>query len=378
MKSLIVAGGGVAGIYASILIKKACPGLSLTVLEANDKTLRKLLATGNGRCNLSNRQMNSLFYEGTDLTQVEEIVSKFDIVDALKQLGIQTKWLNDLLYPRSEQAKTVRDVLMAHVEKLGIKVLTQTAILSIAYHRHTYHITTDKQTFKSDGLILTMGTVAGGLSYGCDRAFILSPLYLNIRDYEPMLTKMVTKENLKSLKGTRVKGRITLKKDDHTLAVEDGELLFTNYGVSGIAVMNLSRDYVPGCTLHIDMMPDITLSELKEMIISSPLDEPLTGLLPGELTKYFIKHHFDYPIIKNMTLHIVELKGASDAQVMKGGITLNQLNDHLEFKNYPHLYAAGEILDVTGLCGGYNLHFAFASAARVAEGIIDELKEDVT
>ncbi|MBO6047492.1 MAG: NAD(P)/FAD-dependent oxidoreductase, partial [Erysipelotrichaceae bacterium] len=299
-------------------------------------------------------------------------------VDALKQLGIQTKWLNDLLYPRSEQAKTVRDVLMAHVEKLGIKVLTQTPILSIAYHRHTYHITTDKQTFKSDGLILTMGTVAGGLSYGCDRAFVLSPLYLNIRDYEPMLTKMVTKENLKSLKGTRVKGRITLKKDDHTLAVEDGELLFTNYGVSGIAVMNLSRDYVPGCTLHIDMMPDITLSELKEMIISSPLDEPLTGLLPGELTKYFIKHHFDYPIIKNMTLHIVELKGASDAQVMKGGITLNQLNDHLEFKNYPHLYAAGEILDVTGLCGGYNLHFAFASAARVAEGIIDELKEDVT
>ena len=376
MKSLIIAGGGVAGIYAAILIKKVCPNCDLVVIEANDKTLRKLLATGNGRCNLSNSHMDISHYEGLDLTPVEHLLEDFDIVDALGSLGIQTKWLNGLLYPQSEQAKTVRQVLMSHVEALSIKVLTGKAIDMIVYKRHQYNVVMKDERLAADGLILTMGTTAGGLSTGCDREMILSPLYIRFRHFEPMLTKMVTSENVKALKGVRVKGRFSLKYHDSLIAQEEGELLFTAYGVSGIAVMNLSRDYVQGCTLHIDMMPNVSRKSLKAMIDKSPLAQPLDGILPAELTQYFIKHHLDASRIKDFTLHITSLKGAADAQVMKGGITLDQLTDDFEFKHYPHLYAAGEILDVTGLCGGYNLHFALASASKVATAVIKALKEN--
>lgn len=368
MKKIIIVGAGASGVYLSILLKQANPSRDVIVLEANKTPLKKLLATGNGRCNLSNKDMDISHYEGDNLHLIKDIIDDFNMEEELKSLGLYTKYMGSLLYPRSEQAKSVKNILMSHAENLGVVFLYEQKVEDI-YYDGTYHLKTETSHYHSDAVVLAMGTPAGKLSTMDDRAHILRHLDLSMKKMTPSLTQMITTPVYKQLKGVRVKGHFTLEKEGHILREEDGEMLFTQYGVSGIAIMQLSRSYQKGCRLHIDMMKEYTKEELKDIIDSlQELEHPYDGLVPYQISALLEKTE-PLSFLKNLTLDVKELREAQYAQVMSGGILLENMNDSLESKVYPHLYAMGELLNVTGDCGGYNLHFALACAKRIAKSI---------
>lgn len=368
MRKIIIVGAGASGVYLSILLKQSHPSLDVIVLEANKTPLKKLLATGNGRCNLSNKEMNISHYEGDQLDLVKDIIEDFNMEEAMKSLGLYTKYMGNLLYPRSEQAKSVKNILMSHAENLGVVFLYEQKVEDI-YYDGTYHIKTETSHYHSDGVVLAMGTPAGKLSTMDDRQKILRHLDLLMKKMTPSLTQMITHPVYKQLKGVRVKGHFTLEKEGRILREEDGELLFTQYGVSGIAVMQLSRCYEEGCRLHIDMMKEYTKEELKDIIDSlQELEHPYDGLVSYQISALLEKTK-PLPFLKDLNLEVKELREAQYAQVMSGGILLENVNSSLESKKYPHLYAMGELLNVTGDCGGYNLHFALACAKRIARDL---------
>lgn len=371
MKKVLIVGGGASGMFCAVRLKEYNPSCDVTVLEAAASPMKKLLVTGSGRCNLSHRPMKMNRYDGDITPVVSRIIKDFDMEEEMAKEGLAVKWLGDLMYPMSEQARSVKDVLSERAETLGVRVLTD-MFVRLVYDDNGLKLDTQKGVLDADAVVLAMGTRAGGQSGTHDREDIIRDLNLPVRAYEPMLAGMKTKVR-KAWKGIRVKGVFTLTHQNKTLASEEGELLFAEDGVSGIAVMNLSRDYVPGCTLHLDLAPSKSADDLRTMIRTSPLDNPLTGILPERMAKDLAGEKDPAALIKKMTFDITGLRDARFAQAEKGGVRVRALTDDLESRAHPGLYVIGEMLNVTGVCGGYNLHFAFASADHVARALGEAL-----
>lgn len=368
MKKIIIAGAGASGVLCAIYLKQFLYDVDVIVLEQNNAPLKKLLATGNGRCNLSNKKIDICRYSGDNINRIKDLLD-YDIVNEFYHLGILTRYQGDLLYPRSEQALTVKNCLMNKAESLGVLFFYDQEVKDIKYEKKM--IITTKQTFHFDEFIFAMGSPAGKLSGKTfDRYQILEKLHLQVNPLIPSLVQMKTNPVLSSLKGVRIKGTFTL---DHQYQ-EKGELLFTDDGVSGIAIMLLSRYFQPHMTLEIDMFDDYSEKELYQMIEERLQNDDghfYDGLVHHKIAQYLEKQNFQNTkdivrALKHFQLEVVGLRDESYAQVLRGGLALKELNDDLEIKKYPHMYAIGEILDVAGDCGGFNLHFAFACAYRVA------------
>lgn len=373
MKRIIIIGAGASGLFCAIKCKELMNNVDVIVLEANKQPLKKLLATGNGRCNLSNKSLSFDQYNGEVTKPIQEIISQFDDQKEFLEEGLLTKWMGNLLYPASEQAKSVAEVLLDRAHHLGIAILTEQTVISLKENNQGYKIICEQASYDAYFVILAMGSQAGLLSTENDRQKIIGNL-LPMVPFRPSLTQMYTSPVLKSLKGVRVKAIVKLMDQDALLSCEKGELLFTDYGVSGICVMQLSRFYEPGCHLEIDMMPSLEEEELEAILKKSPLTRPLMGLVNTKIEQYLFKNKEPVRMLKNLKLSITGLRDYKTSQVMQGGVVVRALDDNLESKRHPGLFVIGELLNVTGNCGGYNLHFAFASAKHVAnaiEGIIN-------
>ena len=373
MKRIIIIGAGASGLFCEIKCKELMNNVDVIVLEANKQPLKKLLATGNGRCNLSNKSLSFDQYNGEITKTIQDIISQFDDQKEFLEEGLLTKWMGNLLYPASEQAKSVAEVLLDRAHHLGIAILTEQTVISIKENNKGYKIICEKASYDADFVVMAMGSQAGLLSTENDRQKIIGNL-LPMVPFRPSLTQMYTSPVLKSLKGVRVKAIVKLMDQDALLSCEKGELLFTDYGVSGICVMQLSRFYEPGCHLEIDMMPSLEEEELEAILKKSPLTRPLMGLVNTKIEQYLFKNKEPVRTLKNLKLSITGLRDYKTSQVMQGGVVVRALDDNLESKRHPGLFVIGELLNVTGNCGGYNLHFAFASAKHVAnaiEGIIN-------
>ena len=380
MKKVIIIGAGVSGVYLSILLKqKLNEKMSVIVLEQNSSSLKKLLATGNGRCNLSNRDMNIRYYQSDCQDIVEKIITSFDMQEAMADIGLLCQYQNHLLYPKSEQALSVKRVLMNEAERLGVLFFYEQEV-DLIKREHCYQVYTQKQMFSADYVVFAMGSEAGKLSgIHSSRYDILEKLKMKVISPYPSLVQMKTKPALKQLKGVRVKGCFSLLENGQVIHREKGELLFTDYGVSGIAVMQLSAYCQPHhqYEISIDFFDEIDERKFHEFIelrMNKEYNHFYDGLINSKIALYLEKMNLSSSkkivrILKDMRLKVVGLQSYETAQVMKGGLSLHEVNDCLELNKYPCLYAMGEILNVTGLCGGYNLHFAFASASVVANAI---------
>jgi len=380
MKRIIIIGAGAAGVYLSILLKQRLKEKGeVIVLEQNALPLKKLLATGNGRCNLSNRDMDISYYQCDDPHLVKDIIMNFDMVGAMEDLGLCCLYQGNLLYPKSEQALSVKQILMERANELGVLFFYEQEVLQII-PKERYHIQTNQQCFKADDVVLAMGSEAGKLSgIKQTRYHILKDLHLKVIKPIPSLVQMKTQPVMKQWKGVRVKGTFTLLENNSVVHQEKGELLFTDYGVSGIAIMQLSSYFQEGH--HYDLSIDFFdhMSEKKcheyiELRHRKYYNHFYSGLLNSKIAQTFEKRkestvQEQVRLLKDFRLHIVGLHSFENAQVMRGGLSLKELDQDLQIIKYPHLYAMGEILNVAGMCGGYNLHFAFASARRVAEAI---------
>ena len=378
-QKIIIVGGGISGIYCSILLKQKLNNVDVIVLESNAQPLKKLLSTGNGRCNLSNTHLSIDFYHSDCQPYIADIIHTFDIHE-LEDLGLSLTTINNLVYPRSEQALSVKRVLLENANNLGVTIITNQHVNDIEYINNQYHLHTSSNVYHSDYCILALGSNASKLSGSDnDRYNILKKLNLEIVDTQSSLCALNTKKSY-PFKGVRVKGKVTLLQNNKEIHSETGELLFTDYGISGICVMQLSH-YIDDNQNHyqvvLDMFHELTQEQLYQLLFNNKKisDHYLDGLVNTKIAEYFEKKDIKEVahILKHFTFDITSKRDKEYAQVISGGLSFEEVNQCLEVDRYPHLYCLGELLNVNGMCGGYNIHFALSSAKRAANQIIREL-----
>ncbi len=385
---IAVIGGGASGIASAIYAKRINKKNSVTVFERSDRILKKLLATGNGRCNLSNTDVSDKNYFSSNNEIVKEIISQYSSEEEkafFESIGIMFAEEDGRIYPYSRRASAVLDALRFECEHLGINIRTNAFINKIERSGNRFVI--NDEVF--DKVILSVGGNSAP-SFGTDGNGIklLSSLGHNAKKFTYALSPVKVRENTKSLKGIRAKGSITLIKNGKTERSETGEIQFTDYGLSGIAMMQLSRSVNAGDVLSIDLIPETDkeaifnmLKNRKTTLAHLSSEDFLTGFLHKALGQYILnilKINAKKPsgelsekdimrlsdLIKTLSFTAMELVGKEQSQASCGGAYLTEFNPNtLESLKCPNFYCTGELLDAVGDCGGYNLHWAWTTAS---------------
>lgn len=388
---VIIIGGGASGLF---LASQLPFSLKVAILESNDRVGKKLLATGNGKCNLTNLDMNIVHYNKPSF--VEEFLDKFDAHDTIasfEKMGLVTKVVDKRVYPYGECASQVLDVLRRAVERGGIDVLTAHVVNDIDAFNDGFTVSgvvrkEDKPneafSYNADNVVLATGSPA---TFGKDSLALCQRLGHGVRAYTPSLVPIKTnKEPLKGLQGVRAKAGVRIG-----YRYEVGEVLFKDFGISGIAVFNMSSEIARGRAkvgdmLTVDFMPEYSRAEVEEILRKRDNNRTVAELLVGTFhskiqeriiwaagcaadDKATNKISAIANAIKNYKFTIEGLGDASLAQVMSGGLDTREFDENLMSLKVKGLYAVGEALDVDGDCGGYNLQWAFASAKAVATAI---------
>lgn len=395
MRHVAVIGGGAAGMMAAITAARE--GVKVTILEHKDRIGKKILSTGNGRCNFTNTYQTPACYRSDNRDFAWNIIQKFNVektISFFKELGIYPKDRNGYLYPYSDQAAAILEVLQIEIAKLNICVMTEINVLDIQPVKRGIRVTTDKKTITVDSVILACGSKAAPVTGSDGSGYQLAKLLGHrIVPVLPALVQLRCAEKFyKSISGVRVQGTVEIYADDISLASDTGEIQLTNYGISGIPVFQVSR-YVAkaiyqkqSVTAVLNFMPDMNkdefLSFLQERITLCPhktLDEFFTGIFPKKLCELWIRlsrlpkemRVSDLSgeqleklvlLIQHLRTHITETNAFEQAQICCGGVDTTEINpDTLESNYVQGIYFAGELLDVDGICGGYNLQWAWSS-----------------
>lgn len=367
MKTIII-GAGVSGVVAAISLKDKCPDEDILLIEQCDKPLKKILATGNGKCNISNKKLDYKKYK--NYQYVLPILRKFGYVyqkNFLREIGVETKLVGDLVYPVSESAITVRDAFLRNLEKENIKINLSEKLIDYKINPIKITVFTDKNKYSVDRLIIATGG-ASSPNLGSDGSIfkILEAHGYCLNKIEPGLTPIRTVENTKILDGTRVKCSASLYKNHSLIHKESGEVLFKAHGLSGIVIMNLSsiiaRNLKYNYTIELDLLEDYKDHEINDYIHQKGEDAFLNAFLHPNLVKYFKENKIKPSFAKRLAFKFDSLSGFTNSQVTVGGIDFIDIDENLMSKREHDVYFIGEVLDVDGPCGGYNLSWALASA----------------
>lgn len=398
MLNVIVIGGGASGLMAAIwAARNQC---KVTVLEQKDKLGKKILATGNGKCNYTNYYQNEACYRGTDTSKAMKVYETFDVhntIDFFRELGIYPKDRNGYVYPNSGQAASVLDVLLLEAKRLHVTMLTDCKVESVKPVKNGFQIVTNQKKFQANHVIITTGGCASS-KLGSDGSGYKIAKALGHSIIKPLPALVQLKSNakyLKTLSGVRCEAFVTLKVDGKMETSERGEILFANYGVSGIPVMQMSRfaavgmDEGKNVEIIIDFLPEISYDELLHDVENRvargtirSVEQLFIGLLNHKLTYTILKELKIDPEmpasklrkdqwkafankVKHFEIKITDTNGFENAQTSTGGIPLSEINcDTMESKKVHGVYFAGELLDVDGTCGGYNLQWAWSSGYK--------------
>ena len=397
---IAVIGGGASGLMAAITAKKS--GKEVVILERKDRILKKVLITGNGRCNITNVNANISNYFGKNIFSVENILNRFtpqDTMDFFNGLGIVCNEENrGKVYPLSGQASSVVDALRFEAEKLGIKIETEFYVRKIEKDGFKFRIySEDRKKIEAGRVILA----AGGQSYpelgSNGSGFELAKeLGHSVTKLSPSIVQLKTEKNqVKGLQGIKTDVAVTAYGDNKKICIYDGELLFTDYGISGNVVFNISfvMPLYKNVEFEIDFMEKFDYNELYEMLkerkrILSHLtmENYFNGMINKKLGQFLSKvsgiEKLSKPVkdlndsdirklctvLKKYRVKILETTGFKNAQVTAGGVSLDEVNtEALESKIVKGLYFSGEVLDVYGECGGFNLQWAWASGYIAGE-----------
>ena len=403
MKVLVI-GGGASGMAAALTAAQV-PGAQVTLLERQARVGRKLLATGKGRCNLTNRHIESSHYHGAPPAFVRPALERFPMEETLRYfeaLGLLTvEEPSGRVYPFSDQANSVVDVLRLALEAAGVEVVLGAEVLSLGKKARGYSAKTQETNYYGDKVILACGGMAGGKLGGTDLGYkLLESLGHRITPLKPALVQLRNETGpIRGLKGVRADAGIVLKRQGQTVAKGGGEVQFTDFGISGPAIFELSREITGhGETLLLDFLRPWDADTLRRHLLrrrdacpALPLEDFLTGTLHNRLGRMVLKQaglSLGTPsgsldeaaicevlrLLKHFPLEVTGPMGFDQAQVTAGGADTSQFRaDTLESRLCPGLFACGEVLDVDGDCGGYNLQWAWSSG-RLA-GLLGQ-KED--
>ena len=372
---LAIVGGGASGLMLASILKKQNANIEIVILEKLEHVGKKILMSGNGKCNLSNANINPCCYNNEF---AYNIASSFDAKKYFNELGLLTySDLEGRIYPISNVANSVLDVLRNSLE--GVSILTNYNVTRISKKDNKYVIYNDTfKTLEVDYVVLATG---GKTYYKDSNSYLLcSMLSHRVSSLRPTLTSLKVKENLVSIENLRAKVNAKLLTNNNVIYQDSGEVLFKKDALSGIVIFQLSsyvaRNPLNNYVIELDLMPSMNEDELTSYLTKYP---SMTGLFAKMINQYVIKASVSKNpsdlayTIKHLRFNVIESVEFKNAQVTSGGVNVNEVNEHLESIYNKNLYILGELLDVDGICGGYNLHFAFASAYKAAQNIISKV-----
>lgn len=383
---IIIIGSGASGLAAGISLLRC--GYDVTILERNNISGKKLLLTGAGRCNFFNSDQNIVHYHSSDKDILAKIITSDNIrlvEDFITSLGIVPKVKDGYYYPFANQAYNMKEILERTYLDLGGKIKYNYLVEKIEKKNSLFLI---NDNISCDKLILATGSKAYKMTGSDGIGYQLAKKFNHhIVKVLPSLTSLITREKI-NLKGVRVDAKVTLYEDGVKVREELGQVQFTDYGLSGICIFNLSYYAVKGLNknkkevITIDLMPFMDKVSFK----NKKVYDLLLGFLPNKMIDYILKtldiskdvYYEDLSndkkqeltkILKEMEFNIISYKEFDFSQVCSGGVSLREINPlTMESIFVKNLYIIGELLDVNGDCGGYNLTFAFLSGILTSRG----------
>ncbi|NLK21643.1 MAG: NAD(P)/FAD-dependent oxidoreductase [Epulopiscium sp.] len=402
---IIVIGGGASGLVAAIMARRN--GSEVVILERMDRVGKKILASGNGRCNLTNSDMNLNRFHTSCPKFVAEVLNHFDVHHTLQffeKIGISyTIQDGGKIYPMSLQASSVLDVLRYEIERLGVEEICEAEVIEIKKNNQGFilFLKDGRKIFGDKVIIATGGKSAPNLgSNGSGYDLAISLGHRIIHPFPALVQLTLDAWFLKRLKGVKFEGRVSVIKNSDTIQMENGEILFTEYGISGPPILQLSRK-VGELLMHgkvnpylsIDSYPDLSEAELNTMIYArfsrcpeKPIEFSFVGMINKRLIPVILKEakiedtkrscskmssteiKSIINTLKDWKIPIKGTRSWMQSQVTAGGIDVADINPNtMESKLIKGLYFAGEIVDVDGDCGGFNLQWAWSSGHIAGE-----------
>ena len=393
---IIVVGGGAAGMLAAIVAKRQ--GSIVTLLERNDRVGKKLLATGNGRCNYTNLNLSLNNYHGRNTSFAEFALTEFNVdntISFFENIGITpADEDNGKVFPLSFQASSMVDVLRYELEYQGVELITDAYVIDI-YKKNKFTVKLrDGRTFTSDKIIMATGGMAMPASGSDGNGHsILKKLSHTTTDVFPGLVQLKLEGNIfKQVNGVKLVGTAGVYHNNNLIVQDRGDILFTDYGISGPPILQISRkaiEYINSgkvVELRISIIDTKTTKELYEYLIirfkklwMKDLEKSLVGLINKKMILPIIKElNLDKTenvssmnnddifkiaeLLTTWSFKIIGNKGWGQAQITAGGINTNEVNNKtMESKIVEGLYIVGELLDIDGDCGGFNLQWAWSS-----------------
>lgn len=397
MFDIAVIGGGASGLAASIGAKRVDGNLKICIIEVLPRVGKKILATGNGRCNLTNLNATALDYNNPFVACAFESFPPKTVIRFFESMGLKCVADGEgRVYPMSNTAASVLDCLRFEAERLNIEIICDTKADKIEKKGDLFVI---NNSIKAKKVILATGGKASP-SQGSDGSGypLLKMLGHRVTPLYPALVQLTVSENVKALKGVRVKSKVKLCCKEKTVDSAGGEILFTDYGLSGIAIMDISRSVKNRkCQCVLDILPEMNKEEIRQFICDRKALNPqlsaenmLTGLVPKKAGQFVLKLcgvHGDAPVVslndfrineiaekmKKLTFTVSGTNGFKNAQLTCGGGELDEFNPcTMESKKVKGLYCTGELLDVDSVCGGFNLQWAWASGLLAGQSAANE------
>jgi len=396
---MIIIGAGAAGLITAISVARK--GQQVILLEQNSKIGKKILVSGNGKCNIDNKYISTNRFHSQNPNFIEEVLKGYDFEVVEKfftSIGLElVEGKEGKMFPMSLQASSVVELLEYEAKKLGVQIICNCAVTAIDKKSETFTLETTQGSKTCKNLLLASGSPAAPQLGGSNSGYAFATkMGHSLIPRHPSLVQLCSDETwVKTCAGVKVAGLAKLYANGEYIAEKKGDLLFTNYGISGLAILDLSRevstrlanfDY---CELSLDLMPNLNKEKLINLLLKRLKEgsgKPLPLWLQGVINKKLISIILEQSkckareegdlnrkeinklvhAIKNLRLSINDTKGFKGAEVATGGIDTREINPQtMESKLVPNLYFAGEILDVDGDRGGFNFHFAWVSGMRV-------------
>ena len=408
-----IIGGGAAGLCAAIRIKQLKRNASVVLLEQLSRVGKKLITTGNGRCNITNADITLERYHGEAVAFAEKALKRFPNTAAEEFFcGIGINFVYDEVgraYPYSLQASSVVDMLRFAADEAGVVTLTDTKVTDIKAKKNGFMLECDEQSVECLTVLVASGLYSGGDKLGSDGSVLRIMRdklgYRTVKTTPAIVQLKTAPEAVRSLKGIKVNATVSLEADSKVIRKDRGEVLFCDYGLSGPPIMQLSRAVERDnrkFTVCLDLMPEYDFERLCGLLQARinalktrTLEDFFTGLLNKRVGQYILKscsfalsdsvallsgkEKMLAAAIKQMRFDIKGTTGFINSQVTAGGLDTAQFyDDTMMSRKHRGLFAAGEILDIDGDCGGFNLQWAWSSALTAADGICRLLKENHT
>lgn len=405
---LIIIGGGAAGLCCAINVKRRISNSKILIFEALPRVGKKLAATGNGRCNITNLRITDGSYHGKEPSFAEYALKKYEYNvcrDFFYSIGVPFISEGDKVYPASLQAASVVDALRFEADGLGIETLTEHKVDGLDFSSDTFTVKCKNEAYRSKCLLVAAGLLSGGDKFGCNGSILglmCEKGYKKVALTPSIVQVRTENDTVKQLKGIKVTAKAAIRKNGNIMRTEYGEVLFCDYGLSGPPILQLSRLVsVPDgkSEIVLDLMPDVdysrlfdTLKERAVMLKTRKLEEFFTGMLNKRLGQVIIKTcglkladtvstlneksiKAITSKIKSFTFKVTGTTGFINSQATAGGLSTPLFDSRtMMSKIHNGLFAAGEILDIDGDCGGFNLQWAWSSSMCAADGICKLLK----